>query len=124
MPRLQKIVAFTMTEAEYIAVTEACKELIWLKDYLKELDKEQEALSLSDNQSVIDHVNNLVYHDRTKHIDMRYRFIHKLFKDGVFSPLKIHTSQNPADILNQGSHDGEAEKLFSFRGSSSLKIRV
>ena len=60
-----------MTETEYVAATEAYKELIWLKDFLKELGKEQEAPSLhSGNQSVIDLTNNLVYHDRTKHIDV------------------------------------------------------
>ena len=39
--RLQKIVALSTTEAEYVAATEACKELIWLKDFMKELNKEQ-----------------------------------------------------------------------------------
>jgi len=39
--RLQKIVALSTTEAEYIAVTEACKEMIWLKDFMKKLGKEQ-----------------------------------------------------------------------------------
>jgi len=94
--RLQKIVALLTTEAEYVATTEACKELIWLKDFLKE----QEAPSLhNDNQSAIDFANNSVYHCRTKHIYVQYHFIHKLLKDGVFSLLKIHTSQNPTEIL-------------------------
>ena len=63
--------------------------------FFKELEKEQEALSLhSDSQSVIDLVNNSVYHDRTKHMDVRYYFICKLLKDGVVSLLEIHTNQN------------------------------
>jgi len=44
--RLQKIVALSMMEAEYVTVTEACKELIYPYDFLKELGKEREALSL------------------------------------------------------------------------------
>jgi len=95
--RLQKIVASSTTKIEYVAATEACNELLWMKDFLKE---KQEASSLhSDSQSVIDLANNLVYHDRTKHIDVRYHFICKLLKDGMFSLLKIHTSQNPANML-------------------------
>jgi len=39
--RLQKIVTLSMTEAEYIAATEAYKELIWLKDFMEELGKKQ-----------------------------------------------------------------------------------
>ena len=65
---------------------------------MKELRKEQETPSLhSDSQSAIDLANNLVYHDRAKLIDVRYHF--KLLNDGVSSLLKIHTSQNPADML-------------------------
>jgi len=100
--RLQKTIAMSTTEAEYVTVTKACKELIWLKDFSKELGKEQEALSLhSDSQSAIDLANDPVYHDRTKHIDVRYHFICKLLKDGVFSLLKIHTSQNLTDMLTK-----------------------
>ena len=84
--RLQKIVALSTTEAEYVAVTENYKELIWLKDFIKELGKEQVTSSLhSDSLSTIDLANNPVYHDRTKHIDMRYHFINILLKDGVLS---------------------------------------
>ena len=68
---------------------EACKELIWQKDFLKELGKEQEAPSQhSDRQSMIDLANNQVYHDKTKHINVRYHFICKLLKDGVFPLLR------------------------------------
>ncbi|GJT71001.1 putative RNA-directed DNA polymerase [Tanacetum coccineum] len=35
--RLQKCVALSTTEAEYVAATEACKELLWLKSFLQEL---------------------------------------------------------------------------------------
>jgi len=57
--RLQNIVALSTTEVEYVAATEACKELIWLNDFLKEFDKEQVISSLhSDNQSATDFINN------------------------------------------------------------------
>ena len=65
-----KIVALSMIDVEYVTTTKTCKELIWLKDFLKELGKNQEAPSLhSDSQSTIDLANN-IYHDRTKHIDV------------------------------------------------------
>ena len=100
--RLQNVVALSMTEAEYVAVTEACKELIWLNEFLIELGKEQVTLSLhSDSQSVIDLANNLVYHDRTEHIDVRYHFIHILLKDNVLSLVKIHMSRNSVDMLTK-----------------------
>ena len=40
--RLQKIVALSTTEAEYVAVTEAGKEMVWLQGFLDELGKKNE----------------------------------------------------------------------------------
>ena len=41
MFRLQKCVALSSTEAEYVAIAEAGKEMICMTDYLEELDKKQ-----------------------------------------------------------------------------------
>ena len=40
--QLQKIVALSTTEAEYVAITEASKEMVWLQSFLEELGKKQE----------------------------------------------------------------------------------
>ena len=40
--QLQKIVALSTTEAEYVAVTEANKEMVWLQSFLEESGKKQE----------------------------------------------------------------------------------
>ncbi|PHT81720.1 hypothetical protein T459_14735 [Capsicum annuum] len=41
MSRFQKCIVFSSTEAEYVAIAEAEKEMIWLADYLEELGKKQ-----------------------------------------------------------------------------------
>ncbi|PHT80957.1 hypothetical protein T459_13972 [Capsicum annuum] len=41
MSRLQKFVALSSIEAEYVTLDEAKKEIIWLADYLEELGKKQ-----------------------------------------------------------------------------------
>ena len=41
MSRLQKCVSLSSTEAEYVAIAEAGKEMIWLADYFEELGKKQ-----------------------------------------------------------------------------------
>ena len=57
--------------------------------FLKELGKVRVRPPLySGSQSTIDFANKPVYHDKTKHIDVRYHFIHKLLKDSVFCHLK------------------------------------
>jgi ribonuclease HI len=83
MSRLQKIVAISTTEAEYVAVTEAGKELIWLKGLLTELGFIQKHNSLySDSKSAIHLAKNYTFHSRTKHIDLCYHFIRSLLEDG------------------------------------------
>jgi len=68
-------------------------------------------------KSVIDFANNLVYHDKTKHIDVRYHFIHIFLKDGVLSLVKIHTCRNLADMLTK---EVTIEKLKICSASVSL----
>ena len=69
MSKLQKCVSLSSTEAEYVAIAEAGKEMIWLADYLEELGKKQsEKILYSDSQSAIEFVKNPVYHSKTKHI--------------------------------------------------------
>jgi len=94
--RLQKVVTLSMTEAEYVAMIEACKKLIWLKDFMKEFDKDQ-VTSLY-NQNAINLANSPVYHDKLNHIEVQYYFICIFLKDGVLSLVKIHMSQDFTDI--------------------------
>ena len=50
--RLQKTVALSTTEAEYMAVVEAGKEVLWMKDFIGELGIRQEEYRLyCDSQS-------------------------------------------------------------------------
>ncbi|MCI31798.1 leucoanthocyanidin dioxygenase-like, partial [Trifolium medium] len=52
--RLQKCVALSTTEAEYITITEGCKEILWMKKFLQELGQNQESYVLyCDSQSAI-----------------------------------------------------------------------
>lgn len=102
MSRIQKIVALSTTEAEYVAVTEASKELIWLQGLLTELGFMQEKCALySDSQSAIHLARNSAFHSRTKHIGLRYHFIRSLLEDEVLTLIKIQGSKNPADMLTK-----------------------
>ncbi len=100
--KLQKIVALSTTEAEYVALTEASKEMVWLQGLMKELGMEQgDAKLYSDSQSAIHLAKNAAFHSRTKHIDIRYHFIRSLLEEDFFRLEKIHTMDNPADMLTK-----------------------
>ena len=74
--KLQEIVALSTTEAEYVAVTEASKEMIWLRSFLEELGHKLGKRTLyCDSQSAIHLAKNVIYHVRIKHIQVWYHFI-------------------------------------------------
>ena len=102
MSRLQKIVTLSTTEAEYMAMTETSKEMIWLQGLLTELGFKQEKNVLySDSQSAIHLAKYSAFHSRTKHIGPRYHFIISLLEDVVLKLEKIQGSKNPADMLTK-----------------------
>ena len=99
--KLQKIVALSTTEAEYIACTEACKELVWLQGFLRELGFDSQGILYSDSQSAIHLGKNAAFHSRTKHIDVRYHFIRSLIESKDVILEKISTKDNIADMLTK-----------------------
>ena len=67
-----------------------------------ELGKEHDKGTLySDSQSAIHLAKNSTFNSRTKHIQLKYHFIQPMLEDGELKLEKIHTSQNPADMLTK-----------------------
>jgi hypothetical protein len=75
--RKQSVPADSTTEAEYVAVAEATKEIVWLRKILEDLQEKQVNSSplLVDNTSAINLAKNPRLHDRTKHINTKYHLI-------------------------------------------------
>ena len=91
------------TEAEYVAITKAGKEMIWLHGFLDELGKKQEMGILhSDSQSTIFLAKNLVFHSKSKHIQTKYHFFCYLIEDKLVILEKICGSKNLVDMLTKG----------------------
>ena len=55
-----------------------------------------------DSQSAIMLAKNLVFHTKTKHIDVKYHFIWDVLEDKHMELVKVHTNDNPADLLTKG----------------------
>jgi len=99
---LQSIVALSTTEAEYMMLTEGIKEGIWLRDFVGEiLSIENPVTVYCDNQNAIHLTKDRMYHDKTKHIDVRYNFVRDVTAEGNIVVKKIGTKSNPADILTK-----------------------
>jgi hypothetical protein len=101
---LQPVVALSTTEAEYMAIAEACKELIWLKGLYAELWGVDSCINLfSNSQSAIYLTKDQMFHARTKHIEIKYHYVGDEIEKCKLKVCKISTHNNPADMLTAGS---------------------
>ncbi|MCO5598123.1 hypothetical protein L7F22_052215 [Adiantum nelumboides] len=100
--KLQKCVALSTTEAEYVAATEASKEALWLMRLVEELGiKSQVPVVHCDSQSAIMLARNPVFHAKPKHIEVKYHFIRSMLDDKSITLVKVHTDDNPANLLTK-----------------------
>ncbi|GJR98172.1 hypothetical protein Tco_0270346 [Tanacetum coccineum] len=98
----QTIVATSSTEAEYVAAASCCAQVLWIQNQL--LDYGFNFMNTKifiDNQSTICIVKNPVFHQRTKHIEIRHHFIRDANEKNLIQVLKIHTDDNVADLLTK-----------------------
>ncbi|KAG8496699.1 hypothetical protein CXB51_007954 [Gossypium anomalum] len=99
---LQTTVALSTTEAKYMAITKACKEAIRLKGLFSELNEDlQISTVFCDSQSAIFLTKDQMFHERTKHIDVRYHFVRDIITRGDIVVSKISTHENPADMMTK-----------------------
>ena len=97
----QHIIALSTTEAEYIALTHAAKEALWLRTFLMELrNKPMGPIMIrSDNQGAIALSKDNKFHARTKHIDLQYHFIRECVADSKIRTDYVPTKENASDIF-------------------------
>jgi hypothetical protein len=97
----QRVVALSSCEAKYIATTTVATQAIWMARLLGELlVREPEMVELKlDSMSALALARNPVFHERSKHIDLRYHFIRNCLAEGTVSTTYINTVDQLADIL-------------------------
>lgn len=99
----QPTVALSTMEAEYIAVTHATKEAIWLRALLFEIDNRtpQATPLLTDNQAAIAFAHDHQFHSRSKHIDIRHHFIRERIQGGDVTLSHCASADNCTDMLTK-----------------------
>ena len=101
--RKQQCVALSSTEAEYIALSEACRELLWIRKLMEDVGEKNEdpIIVREDNQSCISMLRSEGGTRRSKHIDTRYNFVQELVKTGVIDVQYCPTQSMIADCLTK-----------------------
>ena len=86
-----------------MAVSTALQEVLWFKQFIKELFNINivAPLILNDNTSTINLAKNEVEHSRTKHIDVRFHFIKHYLKNESIKLDYVKTTEQLSDILTK-----------------------
>nr|GEV49464.1 putative ribonuclease H-like domain-containing protein [Tanacetum cinerariifolium] len=94
------IVANSTTKAEYVAAASCCGQVLCIQNQM--LDYGFNFMNTKiyiDNENTIWIVKNLVFHSKTKHIEIRHHFIRDSYEKKLIQVIKIYTDQNVTDLL-------------------------
>ena len=115
----QETVADSMTEAQYIASSEAAKEGVWIRKFLIQLGVFPNASSPLDlycnNSGAIAQEKEPRNHQKSKHIMRQFHLIREFIERGEIKICKIHTDLNVSDPLTkplpQSKHEAHTRAM-------------
>lgn len=119
----QKTVALSSSEAEYMALAEACKESLYLRNLQFEITNKKYTIELyNDNQSALKLTVNPIFHKRTKHIDIRYHFCRDCVIDNIVNVKYLPSAEMPADLLTKSLCSNKHYYLLNKLGVQHIHI--
>ena len=110
----QQTVALSSCEAEYMALTAATQEAIFLSNLAKEFGIVTDSPThiYGDNQGSISLVKNPVNHEKTKHIDIKHHFVREKFSEGVIDVTYVPTSDNVSDLMTKPATKVKLDQFY------------
>lgn len=117
--RKHSLFALSSTKVEYIASSMRAREVVWLRKLLVGLFKKplKPTIIHCDNQSCIKLSTNLVFHNRSKHIEIPYPYIRDMVDRDVIKLNYISTNEKTIDVLTKPL---AKPKLEYFRGKLGM----
>ena len=98
----QDTVSCSSAEAEYRALSQASKEMVWLIKLVNDLKvRSPTPILFSDSTAAIYIATNPVFHERTKHIENDCHFVRELLDRGTLKTLHVRTADQVADIMTK-----------------------
>ena len=119
--RAMRSVTLSSTEAEYVAMSEVVKDLIFIRNILESIGlKIQYPMIVEvDNTGAIYLGMNRATGQRTKHIDIRYHFVREFIDEGIVKIVFVSTKENDADVFTKNVtseiYDRMKDKILSKR---------
>ena len=94
--------SISSTEAEYIAMSSCCAQILWMKSQLSDYGYDFTKIPMyCDNKSAIALSCNNVQHSRSKHIDIRHHFIREQVEKGIVELYFVKSEFQLADIFTK-----------------------
>jgi hypothetical protein len=99
----QNTVSLSSTESEITAATTCAQDAIWYSGLLKELGiKIELPISiLEDNAACIVLADTSVIGKRTRHIDIKFKFLNQCVENGQIKLIKVEGAKNIADVFTK-----------------------
>lgn len=99
----QTTTALSSTEAEYITLSEAAQEAIWLRSLYEELGIPLKYATkiMGDNEGAISMTKEARFHQRAIHINIRWHSIRELTAKGTIGVQSCHNYQQTTDMLTK-----------------------
>ena len=114
----QATVAKSTAEAEYVALSYATQEAVWLRQLLNDVGfgTNSSTIIFEDNNGAIDLSRNAKYHNRTKHIDISHHFVRERVKSKEIDVVHCPSKDMVADVLTKGIPRVQFHKLRDLLG--------
>jgi hypothetical protein len=111
----QERVAYSSTEAEYIAMSDASKEIMFIIQLLQQMNLKVKlpATLHVDNIGAIYLSSSQMSSQRTKHIDIRHHGIKEYIEDGFIEVVFVKSENNDSDIFTKNLGNELHEKHSS-----------
>nr|GEW86777.1 retrovirus-related Pol polyprotein from transposon TNT 1-94 [Tanacetum cinerariifolium]GEW95370.1 retrovirus-related Pol polyprotein from transposon TNT 1-94 [Tanacetum cinerariifolium] len=106
---------------EYVAAASCCGQVLWIQNQM--LDYGYNLMNTKifiDNESTIYIVKNLVFHSKTKHIEIQHHFIRDSNEKKLIQMIKIYTDQKVTDLLTKAFDVGRFQYLVASIGMLNL----
>ena len=98
----QKSIALSSTEAEYMLLSDTCRQLVWICSLFEELGITLNPIPLcGDNQGSIFLASNPVQEKWIKHIDLCYHYIREVIHEKKIELFFLEGAENPADLFTK-----------------------
>ncbi|GJV41334.1 retrovirus-related pol polyprotein from transposon TNT 1-94 [Tanacetum coccineum] len=119
----QKSTAISTTEAEYIALSGCCAQILWMRSQLFDYGFVFNVIPMYyDNQSAIALCCNSVQHSRSKHIDIRHHFIKEQVERRIVELYFVETKYQLADIFTKALPRERFETLLPLLGVQQMSL--